>query len=108
KGNSMSMAVMRGLAGAIAHLEGDPDLRGMVIGNDGKNFSVGANLAEMAGAASRGDFSAVDEYLKLFQSTIQAVHYCEKPVVVAVHQRVLGGACELLMACQHPIASAES
>ncbi|HEX7071316.1 MAG TPA: enoyl-CoA hydratase/isomerase family protein, partial [Rhodothermales bacterium] len=108
KGNSLSRAVMQGLMKAIDQVERDPDLRGMIIGNDGKNFSVGANLAEMAQAAQDRRFDAIDAYLKEFQGAIQRVHYAAKPVVVAVHQRVLGGACELLMASDAPVASAET
>lgn len=99
---------MDGLMEAIDVVEQDPDLRGMVIGNEGKNFSVGANLAEVADAVSGGDFAGVERFLRGFQRVIQRVHYCRKPVVVAAHQRVLGGGCEMIMASPHPVASAET
>lgn len=108
KGNTLSRAVMKGLVEAIGVVEADGDLRGLVIGNDGKNFSVGANLAEMAGAVLAGRFSDIDDYLQSFQEAIQGVHYSSKPIAVCTHQRVLGGACELVMACLNPVAAAES
>lgn len=108
KGSTLSRTLMAGLREALESVENHPDLRGVVIGHDGKNFSVGANLVELAAAAESGDFNAIDGYLAEFQDTILRVRYCSKPVVVATHQRVLGGGCEMAMACPHPVASAES
>ena len=55
-----------------------------------------------------GQFDAVSYAVKRFQDTVQRIHYARKPVVVAVHQRVLGGAAELVMSCTHPVAASES
>ncbi|MFP4229297.1 MAG: 3-hydroxyacyl-CoA dehydrogenase NAD-binding domain-containing protein, partial [Salinivenus sp.] len=108
KANTLGRDVMMGLRECIGRVEQDANLRGMVIGNEGKNFSVGANLGEMALAASEGAFDVIDQYIDEFQQTIQQVRYAAKPVVVAPHQRVLGGGCEMAMACPHPVASAET
>src|SRR5690606_17160294 len=108
KANTLGRAVIEGLIEAIDRIEADRAWRGMVIGNDGKNFSVGANLFELASAVWQGSIEIVDGYLQIFQTTIQRVRYAAKPVVVAAHQRVLGGGCELLMASTHPVAAAES
>ncbi|WP_022834682.1 3-hydroxyacyl-CoA dehydrogenase/enoyl-CoA hydratase family protein [Salisaeta longa] len=108
KANSLGRAVMEGLQEAIAKVEHDPNLRGLVVGNEGKNFSVGANLGEMATAAQQGQFDQIGQYIAGFQETIQRVRYASKPVVVATHQKALGGGCEMAMACPHPVAAAET
>jgi 3-hydroxyacyl-CoA dehydrogenase len=108
KGNSLGQNVMAGLAEVIDKVENDPTLRGLVIGNEGKNFSVGANLAEMAMAAAQQKFDLIEDYIARFQQTIQRVRYATKPVVVATHQRVLGGGCEMAIACPHPVADSET
>lgn len=108
KANSLGRNVMMGLRTCIDRVESDPALRGMVIGNEGKNFSVGANLGEMAMAASQGAFDVIDQYIQEFQDTVQRVRYATKPVVAAPHQRTLGGACEIAMACPNPVANAET
>ena len=108
KANSLGREVMQGLNHCIDLIEADRDIRGMVIGNEGSNFSVGANLGEAAMAVAMGDFDAIEESVDLFQQTIQRVRYAEKPVVVTTHQRVLGGACEMTMACPNPVLSAET
>lgn len=108
KANTLGSAVMEALREAIDRVEHDSELKGLVVANEGKNFSVGANLVEMATAVQQGDIDLVAEYLRSFQQTIQRVRYARKPVCVAVHQRVLGGACEMVMACPNPVAAAES
>ena len=108
KGNSLGQNVMAGLVEVIDTVENDPNLRGLVIGNEGKNFSVGANLAEMAMAAAQQKFDLIEDYIARFQQTIQRVRYATKPVVVATHQRVLGGGCEMAIACPHPVADSET
>ncbi len=108
KANSLGQEVMQGLNAAIDFVEAGRNLRGVVVGNTGSNFSVGANLGELAMAVAMGDFDMVKEVVRQFQQTIQRVRYAEKPVVVAGHQMMLGGACEMLMACPHPVVASES
>lgn len=108
KSNTLGRKVMQGLVEVIERVENDRGLRGLVIGNEGKNFSVGANLGEFGGAAAEGAFGEIERALEGFQQAVQRVRYAEKPVVVAPHQRVLGGGCEMVMACPQPVAAAES
>ncbi len=107
KANTLGKGVMEAVVHAIEHVEADRSLKGLVIGNEGRNFSVGANLLELAGAVKLRAMKVVDRHIKAFQGTIQRVRYARKPVVVAAHGRVLGGGCELLMGCPNQVASAE-
>ena len=109
KANSLGQEVITGLVEAIEKVEDDPNLRGMVIGNEGTNFSVGANLGEVVMGMAMGDgASAIEPFIRSFQEMILKVRYAEKPVVVTTHQRVLGGGCEMAMASPHPVAAAET
>lgn len=108
KACTLGANVIGGLLEAIDHIEHSPDLYGLVIGNEGTHFSVGANLAEMAAALQSGKFEMIDRYIARFQSAMQRVHYARKPVVAAAHQRALGGGCELIMSSPHPVAAAET
>ena len=107
KANTLGKGVMEAVVHAIEHVEADRSLKGLVIGNEGRNFSVGANLMELAAAVKLRAIKTVDRHIKAFQGTIQRVRYARKPVVVAAHGRVLGGGCELLMGCPNQVASAE-
>ena len=108
KSNSLGQEVISGLREAIQKVEDDRDLRGMIIGNEGSNFSVGANLGEVAMALAMGQASDLDPFIEAFQRAVFAIRYATKPVVVATHQRVLGGGCEMTMACPHPVLAAET
>ncbi len=108
KANAMGKEVIGGIMSAVERVENDSRLRGLVIGNEGRHFSVGANLKEMAGAFMLRRFSVIDSFIDQFQQAMQRIHYAAKPVVVAVHQRALGGGCELVMASPNPVAAAES
>jgi 3-hydroxyacyl-CoA dehydrogenase len=107
KGNTLSTAVVEGLSQVLDWLE-TSDFRGLVIGNASDHFSGGANLAEMGKLAQQGNMEAIAQILDHFQRLMQRIHYFCKPIVAAVQGRVLGGGCELVMACPHVVAAAET
>jgi 3-hydroxyacyl-CoA dehydrogenase len=107
KGNTLSLKVMEGLAIALDQVESS-DLRGLVIGHAGENFSAGVNLLELAGLVQQGQTEAIANLIRQFQQLMQRIHYFAKPVVAAVQGRALGGGCELVMACPQVVVAAES
>ena len=107
KANTLGSNVITGLLTSIDRVECD-GWHGLVIGNNGTHFSAGANLKEMAEALQEGDFGLIDRYIATFQQAMLRVTYARCPVVVACHQRALGGGCELVMSSRYPVAAAES
>ncbi|MGK7909716.1 MAG: 3-hydroxyacyl-CoA dehydrogenase/enoyl-CoA hydratase family protein [Synechococcus sp.] len=107
KGNTLSNLVLSGLDASLSLLE-TSSYRGLVIGNGGQNFSAGANLKEMAHAAREGGAEAISGLIQQFQTLMQRIHYFHKPIVAAVQGRALGGGCELVLACPHVVAAAET
>jgi 3-hydroxyacyl-CoA dehydrogenase len=81
---------------------------GLVIGNDGENFCVGANLFLIAMAAQQGMVEQIDQITKSLQDILLAFRYSPKPVVVAVHNRALAGGAEIVMGASRVVAHAES
>ncbi len=108
KANTLGQHVVRAVFDVIDRVESDRNIRGLVIANEGANFSVGANLGELGMALLAGQMAQLEESVNSFQQMIQRVRYATKPVVVTVHQRVLGGGAEMVMACENPVAAAES
>ncbi|WP_075864543.1 3-hydroxyacyl-CoA dehydrogenase/enoyl-CoA hydratase family protein [Carboxydothermus islandicus] len=82
--------------------------RGLVIGNDGKNFSVGANLALILMTIEDEDWDELDYMVKTFQDSLLTLKYCDKPVVAAPFGMTLGGGCELCLASDGIQAAAET
>jgi len=70
---------------------------GLVIANQGVNFSVGANLMMMAVALAEGAYDDINMVLKAFQRATMAVKYAKVPVVAAPFNMALGGGAEFCL-----------
>lgn len=82
--------------------------KGMVVANEGQNFSVGANLMLLWLEAQQGNWDAIDKMAKDFQDLCMAFKYSPKPVVAAPFGMTLGGGCEVAMGCDAVRAYAET
>ncbi len=82
--------------------------KGLVIANEGQNFSAGANIGMIFMLAVEQEFDELDMAVRLFQNTIMRARYSAVPVVVAPHGLSLGGACELSLHADKVIPAAES
>ncbi len=83
---------------AIDLMESDSKWKGLVLGNDGQNFSAGANLMLLWLESQQKNWDNIEKLVKGFQDTVQRIRYSSKPVVVAAFGLTLGGGCELTMA----------
>jgi 3-hydroxyacyl-CoA dehydrogenase len=81
---------------------------GLVVGNDGSNFSVGANLQFMLPFFMEGDWKSLEGAVKQFQDLFMALKYSHAPVVSAPHGLTLGGGCEAAMHSSKTVAAAET
>jgi 3-hydroxyacyl-CoA dehydrogenase len=91
-----------------ATAEAEANGRALVVANDGDNFSAGANLMLLLGAAMKGEWEAIEKIVRGFQSATNALERCAVPVVVAPHGMALGGGCEIVLAGNAVHAAAES
>ncbi|MDD3771190.1 MAG: 3-hydroxyacyl-CoA dehydrogenase NAD-binding domain-containing protein, partial [Weeksellaceae bacterium] len=91
KMNSIGGGVIAGIQKAIDLAE--KEYRGLIIGNQADNFSVGANLAMIMMMAAEQDWWELNRAIKTFQDTMMRVRYSAIPVVVAPHGMALGGGC---------------
>ncbi|HKE58854.1 MAG TPA: 3-hydroxyacyl-CoA dehydrogenase/enoyl-CoA hydratase family protein [Pyrinomonadaceae bacterium] len=81
---------------------------GLVVGNQGPNFCVGANIMLMLMEAQDENWEELDLIGRLFQSSVMSLRYSPKPVVVAPFQMVFGGGCEMVLHADRVRASAET
>jgi 3-hydroxyacyl-CoA dehydrogenase len=107
KANSIGEGVLRGMNEAISIAE-QGDWKGLVIGNNARNFSVGANLMMIAMMAYEQEWDQLNFAVKMFQDTVMRCRYSSIPVVIATQGYVFGGACETLMHCDAAVCAAES
>ena len=94
--------------GNAALEELDKGYQGLVIGNDGQNFSVGANVFTVVMAAEAKQWDQIEQGIKDMQDQMLAFQYCSKPVVAAPIGMALGGGAEICMASDRVCAAAET
>jgi 3-hydroxyacyl-CoA dehydrogenase len=107
KANSMGEGVLRGINEAIQIAE-DGHWKGLVIGNNATNFTVGANLMMIAQMAYEQEWDELGMGIRYFQNTTMRCRYSSIPVVAATQGYVFGGGCETIMHCDAAICAAES
>jgi 3-hydroxyacyl-CoA dehydrogenase len=95
KMNSIGGEVIEGMNKTIEIAE--KDFRGLVVSNEGDNFSAGANVALIFSMAIEQDWEELDMAIRVFQNANMRVRYSSIPVVVAPHSLALGGSCEMAM-----------
>jgi 3-hydroxyacyl-CoA dehydrogenase len=105
KMNAMGQEVIEGINTAINMAE--KSYKGLVIGNEGGNFSAGANLAMLFMFAGDQEYDEINLMIATFQNTMMRARYSSVPVVVAPHNMALGGGCELSLHADAVQAHAE-
>ena len=106
KMNSIGSEVLEALNKSIDLAE--KNYKGLVIANDGANFSAGANVGMIFMYAAEDEFDELDFAIRLFQNTMMRVRYSSIPVVVAPHGLALGGGCEMTLHADAVCAAAET
>ena len=106
KMNTLGGEVVQGLNKAIDIAE--KDFQGLVVGNQGANFSVGANIGMIFMMAVEQEYDELNFAIKTFQDTMMRMRYSAIPTVAAPHGMTLGGGCELSMHADKVVAAAET
>jgi 3-hydroxyacyl-CoA dehydrogenase len=106
KMNTIGGEVLAGLNKAIDIAE--KDYKGLVISNEGANFSAGANVGMIFMMAAEQEWDELNMAVRMFQNTTMRMRYSSIPVVVAPHNLTLGGGCEMCLHADMVVAHAES
>ena len=80
----------------------------MVIGNQGANFCVGANLMLILMGIQEGEWEEIHQGVRAFQNANMALKYSPKPVVMAPFGLTLGGGVEMMLHATRIRAAAET
>jgi 3-hydroxyacyl-CoA dehydrogenase len=107
KGNSIDAQIVEMGNRALEELERD-GVVGLVIGNEGRHFSVGANLGEMAHSVKNGDLDQIEKSVEAFQDLLMALRFAPKPIVSAPRGQTLGGGLEVCLHSDRIVAAGET
>ena len=107
KMNAIDPLIMEVLSEASSLCE-NGDFKGLVIGNDGSNFSAGANLGLFSFVANVGAWDEAEKFVFGGQMTFMMLKHGNFPVVGASSGLAIGGGCEVLLACDSIQAHSES
>ena len=86
----------------------EKNYKGLVIHNEGANFSVGANLMLIWLGAQQKDWGMLERVVRDFQNLNMRLRYCKRPVVAAPFNMTLGGGCEISLGADRIRAHAET
>jgi 3-hydroxyacyl-CoA dehydrogenase len=106
KMGSIGGEVLEGIQTSIGLAE--EKFKGLVIANEGQNFSAGANVGMIFMLAIEQEYDELDMAIRMFQQTMMRARYSSIPVVVAPHGLSLGGACELSLHSDKVCPAAET
>ncbi len=106
KSYTLGSSVIEGLNKSIDLAE--KDFRGLVIGHQGSDFSLGANLGLVFMFAIEQEYDEIDFMVRQFQNSVMRIRYSSVPVVVCPQGRTLGGGCEMTLHADVAQAAAET
>lgn len=104
--NAIGLDIIQMINFAVDEVE--KNFKGLVIGNQGKNFCVGANLGMILMEAQDDNIFELDFTIRSFQNAMMKIKYSSKPVVAAPFGMTLGGGAEVCLPAAHIQTSMET
>jgi enoyl-CoA hydratase/3-hydroxyacyl-CoA dehydrogenase len=102
--NALNEKVLRELKAAIAQVQGDPEVRVVIITGEGPAFVAGADIRAMM----TKNLLEIREFTQFGHGVMNDIERLEKPVIAAINGFALGGGLELALACDIRLASTEA
>jgi len=106
KANTLDADNIQLLYDAVERAE--QDFRGLLLFNEGHNFSVGANLFFVLMAAKQKQFDQIERIAHRLQQAVMRLKYADVPVVAAPFGMTVGGALEICLGCDAVQAALET
>ncbi len=100
--NAIDLGCLRELREALVRAAADDQVDAVIVTGSGEHFSAGADVQLFREIASPDDAVRISQE---FQEAFEAFEACPKPVVAALHGRVMGGGLELAAACHRRVAA---
>jgi enoyl-CoA hydratase len=100
--NVLTPGLIEALGAAFRELGADPAVRVVVLEGAGRAFSAGVDMAAMRGLDTAGARTLIGA----LRATVRALEEIPTPTLARLHGHVLGGALELVLACDLRVAAA--
>jgi len=97
--NALNIELMGELVSTLESFDKDTEVGCIIITGSAKAFAAGADIKEMATQ------SAIDMHIRDQFSVWDKIRKIKKPIIAATSGFVLGGGCELTMACDMIVAA---
>ena len=107
KAGAIGTGIAEGISKAIDLAESE-GWKGIVLGNNDKQFSVGANLMNMGMSAMQKKYDEIEKFLVGFQNILMRMRTSKIPIVASAQGFVMGGGLEVVIHCDAGIFASES
>ncbi len=112
KSNALNPEFWPQIREAFQKISADPEIRVAILGGNGKNFSAGLDLVASAsifkGTEGSAEMDSMYHLVLQMQESANVIEECRKPVIAAIHGACIGGALDLIAACDIRLASRDS
>ena len=99
--NVLAAELTQPFAEAIAKVDGDASVKGVIITSGKKEFLAGADID---GVFAITDPKIAYELAEQYKGLLRRLEKCGRPVVAALNGTALGGGLELALACHYRVA----
>jgi enoyl-CoA hydratase len=111
KRNTMGLAFFKEIEDLCEDFDSDPNVRVVIVKAEGKSFSAGTDLEEAATLLGQGSADGrvrMQKEISALQRAFTTIERCRKPVIAAIHRHCIGGAVDMICACDIRLATADA
>jgi len=115
KANSLNLEAWEELGKAFKHFDENENVRVVILSGIGKNFSGGMDLEVLMNLQSFQSIKCegrkrekLSDHIRFLQNCINAIEACRKPVIAGIHGACIGGAIDIIAACDLRYASTDA
>lgn len=115
KANSLHEPAWKEMRQIFEDLHENPEARVIILAGEGKNFCAGIDLQTLMNIQRFNEVSCegrkreqLRKFIFFLQDSITSIEKCRKPVLAAIHGACVGGAVDIIAACDMRYASEDA